>query len=356
MPEAGSRRGRRRRAGAGRRGRRPARRGADLPLAGCAVRGEGQHRRRRRADHRRLPGRSRTRPAESATVVERLLDAGRRRAWARPTSTSSPPAWSARGRRIRRLPQPDRPRVHRRRLQLGSAVAVASGEVAFALGTDTAGSGRVPAALCGIVGLKPTRGLCRTAASSRPWPPFDCVSVFTPTVTDAATVFDVLVGTSTRRPGGHRIPCALGGFRRDRLAGRRRRPRPVRRRASTTRRAMGCTVKSSTRYARAGRRALLYGSALVAERHAAFGAFAPRTRRPRSRGRGLCQRAGEHTRQRCVLAPSPRCVRSATRPSAVVRAIDALLLPTVAHVPTSWPSRWRIRSARAPSSARSPCS
>src|SRR5215468_10255716 len=41
----------------------------------------------------------------------------------------------------------------------GSAVAVASGQVSFALGTDTAGSGRVPASLCNIVGYKPTRGL-----------------------------------------------------------------------------------------------------------------------------------------------------------------------------------------------------
>ena len=45
----------------------------------------------------------------------------------------------------------------------GSALAVAKGEVCFALGTDTAGSGRIPAAFNGIVGVKPTRGLVSTA-------------------------------------------------------------------------------------------------------------------------------------------------------------------------------------------------
>ena len=48
----------------------------------------------------------------------------------------------------------------------GSAVAVAAGLVSFALGTDTAGSGRVPAAFNNIVGLKPTRGILRTRSIS----------------------------------------------------------------------------------------------------------------------------------------------------------------------------------------------
>jgi allophanate hydrolase len=60
----------------------------------------------------------------------------------------------------------------------GSAVAVASGLVDFALGTDTAGSGRVPAAFNGIVGLKPTRGLISTKGVVPACRSLDCVSIF----------------------------------------------------------------------------------------------------------------------------------------------------------------------------------
>lgn len=60
----------------------------------------------------------------------------------------------------------------------GSAVAVALGMVDFALGTDTAGSGRVPAALNGIVGVKPTRGLVPVTGVVPACYTLDCVSVF----------------------------------------------------------------------------------------------------------------------------------------------------------------------------------
>jgi allophanate hydrolase len=73
----------------------------------------------------------------------------------------------------------------------GSALAVALGLVGFALGTDTAGSGRVPAAFNGIVGVKPTRGLLSTRGVVPACASLDCVSVFTNTVADAALVIDV---------------------------------------------------------------------------------------------------------------------------------------------------------------------
>jgi allophanate hydrolase len=82
----------------------------------------------------------------------------------------------------------------------GSAVAVAAGTVAFALGTDTAGSGRVPAALNGIVGLKPTRGLVSTAGVVPACRSLDCVSVFANDLDDAQLVLAALAGPDPADP------------------------------------------------------------------------------------------------------------------------------------------------------------
>ena len=81
----------------------------------------------------------------------------------------------------------------------GSAVAVAAGLVAFALGTDTAGSGRVPAAFNNIVGLKPTRGLVSARGVVPACRSLDCVSVFALTVPDATRGSG---GDPRRRSGG----------------------------------------------------------------------------------------------------------------------------------------------------------
>jgi allophanate hydrolase len=82
----------------------------------------------------------------------------------------------------------------------GSGVAVAAGLVSFALGTDTAGSGRVPAAFNDIVGLKPTRGLVSTAGVVPACRTLDCVSVFARTPADAAAVLDVIDGYDPADP------------------------------------------------------------------------------------------------------------------------------------------------------------
>ncbi|RDJ04802.1 allophanate hydrolase [Rhizobium grahamii] len=76
----------------------------------------------------------------------------------------------------------------------GSAVATAQGIVSFALGTDTAGSGRVPAGLNNIVGLKPSLGALSTTGVIPACRTLDCVSVFALTVDDAWLVFSAAAG------------------------------------------------------------------------------------------------------------------------------------------------------------------
>ncbi|MER6338464.1 amidase [Streptomyces tendae] len=89
----------------------------------------------------------------------------------------------------------------------GSAVAVAAGTATFALGTDTGGSIRVPAALNGVVGLKPTYGLVpRHGVTSLSWS-LDHVGPITRTVEDAALVLAALAGHDPRDPASLTAPA-----------------------------------------------------------------------------------------------------------------------------------------------------
>jgi allophanate hydrolase len=101
----------------------------------------------------------------------------------------------------------------------GSAVAVAAGLVAFALGTDTAGSGRVPAAMNGIVGLKPTRGLVGASGVVPACRSLDCVSVFTRDLDDAADVLAVLAGPDADDPWSRAASAPREGLRTRLLTG-----------------------------------------------------------------------------------------------------------------------------------------
>ena len=82
----------------------------------------------------------------------------------------------------------------------GSAVAVALGLVDLALGTDTAGSGRVPAALNGIVGIKPTLGVVSTDGVVPACASYDCVTVFARRLHDATGATAVMAGGGDTRP------------------------------------------------------------------------------------------------------------------------------------------------------------
>lgn len=88
----------------------------------------------------------------------------------------------------------------------GSAVAVASGLVTFSLGTDTAGSGRVPAAFNNIFGLKPSRGLLSATGVLPACRSLDCVSIFALSANDAREVFDAAIANDPEDPFSRTYP------------------------------------------------------------------------------------------------------------------------------------------------------
>jgi allophanate hydrolase len=160
----------------------------------------------------------------------------------------------------------------------GSALAVAHGLVSFALGTDTAGSGRVPAAFNNLVGWKPTRGLVSTRGVVPACRSLDCVSVFAASVPDAArvvrvlTAFDALDAFSRRATPSLAavatvgVPAALeffGDATYERLFAD----------AVERVRALGVRVVSLDLEPFLAAARLLYGGPWVAERYAAVGEF-----------------------------------------------------------------------------------
>lgn len=93
----------------------------------------------------------------------------------------------------------------------GSASAVAAGIVPIALGTDTAGSGRVPAGLQNLVGLKPSLGLVSTAGVVPACRTLDCVSIFALTVEDAWLALETVAGLDPEDPFSRVLPLGRLG-------------------------------------------------------------------------------------------------------------------------------------------------
>ncbi|HEY8546427.1 MAG TPA: allophanate hydrolase [Acidimicrobiales bacterium] len=203
----------------------------------------------------------------------------------------------------------------------GSAVAVAEGVVDLALGTDTAGSGRVPAACNGIVGVKPSRGLIPVDGVVPACRSIDCVSLFS--VEPAPGTGSWLPGSGARSEGariGVPPPDQWG------LAA----PQEVAYRHALT--GLGGVEVDLTPFLRAGE--LLYGPALVAERLTTIGpllatdpdAVHPVVRRVVEPGLGATAVDVHRTHQR--LADLRR------RFDPVWDEVDVLVLPTVPDVPT----------------------
>jgi allophanate hydrolase len=169
----------------------------------------------------------------------------------------------------------------------GSAVAVAKGLVAFALGTDTAGSGRIPAAFNDIVGLKPTRGLLSTAGVVPACRSLDCVSIFAGSAAGAERVWRAAQGfdaadpfSRTAAPGSDAAPWVPGPFRfgvpRDEelaFFGDDESPRLYRTAIARLEAVGGTRVMIDFAPFREAA-ALLYSGPWVAERYAAVGEFA----------------------------------------------------------------------------------
>ena len=138
-------------------------------------------------------------PTAHATVVQRLLQAG---AMLQGKTNLDQFACGLNGTRspYGAVPNAFNPLYVSGGSSAGSAVAVARGEVDFALGTDTAGSGRVPAGLNNIVGLKPSKGLISAHGVVPAAQSVDCVSIFARTVATAAKVLTSAMGYDAQDP------------------------------------------------------------------------------------------------------------------------------------------------------------
>lgn len=115
------------------------------------------------------------------------------------------------------LPNPFNPKYVSGGSSSGSAVAVALGQVPFALGTDTAGSGRIPAAFNNIVGIKPSRGLLSTRGVVPACRSLDCVSIFAADLATAWAVLRAGAGHDPRDPFSRRVPALPAYGKRIRL-------------------------------------------------------------------------------------------------------------------------------------------
>jgi len=218
----------------------------------------------------------------------------------------------------------------------GSAVAVALGLVDVALGTDTAGSGRVPAALQGIVGIKPTYGVVPTDGVVPACRSYDCVTVFARDLDTADVAMGVMAGDA--RPFPPDAPLAAPEV--PTVAVPRELPglsppwQAAFAAARTRLEQRGAVIREIDLSAFLAAARLLYDGGLVAERHDAVGEFVDAHREDTDPTVGaIISAAGqvsatEFLRDRRLLAELTDVAATA------LDGCDALLVPTTTEHPT----------------------
>ncbi|MDF2463425.1 MAG: atzF [Ramlibacter sp.] len=219
-------------------------------------------------------------PAEHATVVRKLLAAGARLAG---KTNLDQFACGLNGTRspYGAVPNAFNPLYISGGSSSGSAYVVATGQVDFSLGTDTAGSGRVPAGLNNIVGLKPSKGLISARGVVPAAQSVDCVSIFARTVGIATRVLQAAMGHDAADPYSRRRALATTPFARSFRFGVPSRleffgdalSEAAFGDAVARLRELGGTPVAVDYQPLADAATLLYESALVAERYTAIRAF-----------------------------------------------------------------------------------
>jgi allophanate hydrolase len=218
----------------------------------------------------------------------------------------------------------------------GSAVAVALGIADIALATDTAGSGRVPAAFQGIVGLKATVGVIPTDGVVPACRSFDCVSLMAPALEPAQRALEVLGGRD-RLAGGPLAagsPARLATFPAEALSELCDEYREAFEQVKSRALDAGALIVEidPTPFLAAG--ALLYDGAFVAERYAAVGRFIEDHLEETDPSVAAIVLGAREVTATAYIADCERLERLRRVAAAELRGSDALLLPTAPWQPT----------------------
>lgn len=224
----------------------------------------------------------------------------------------------------------------------GSATTVAHGYVPFSLGTDTAGSGRVPAGFNNIVGLKPTKGRFSTTGLVPACRSLDCISVFALTIDDAELIAQISEGFDQRDGFSRQAPTAATYFSRTPRFGIPASPNwfgdtQAEKAWNTTlekMKAFGAeliTLDFTPMFTLAQ---LLYGGPWVAERHAALAEFMQEHAQNMNEVvRSIVEKAIHFSATDAYRAEYTRA-DLAREIQTIMSSVDALLVPTSPRHPT----------------------